>query len=124
MEFKPKAMAAVARMAAFAASVSADNAAESARAASAHTLKPYVPGVRIVSIAEEEAAQLALEAQDRLAKEDPKYAAQLELIREMRQLRAEVQALRDAQFKQAAHVAGIYKAVGRWDDEGLPTSRE
>lgn len=144
MEFKSKAMATVARMAAFAASVSADNAAESARAASAHTLKPYVPGVRIVNIAEEEAARLALAAQDRLANKDPKYAAQLELIKAVRSLQVDVQAMRQA----LAHVAelpaqlsamqegwegqarkivemqaGIKRLLDRWDGDGLPTVR-
>lgn len=113
MEFKAKAMAAVARMAAFASAVSAVNAAESARAASAHALGPYVPRTRIVNIAEAEAAQLARAAQDRLAKRDPKYAAQLELIREVRQLRAEVQALREASVPPAAIASLVHENARR-----------
>lgn len=144
MEFKAKAMAAVARMAAFASAVSAHNAAESARAAAAHALGPYVPGTRIVNFAEEEAAQLARAAQDRLAKKDPKYAAQLELIKVVRSLQTDVQAMRQALApvaelpaqlramhedgkEQARKIlemqVGIKRLLDRWDGDGLPTTR-
>jgi hypothetical protein len=117
MEFKPKAMATVARMAAFAASVSAENAAESAKAASAHAADGRVPGARVVNIAEARAAAAAKAARDRLAKKDLRYAAQLELIEEVRGLRADVDALRQIR-------AQMERLLSRWDGDGLPNRRD
>lgn len=62
-----------------------------------------------------EAARVA-GAKHRLARKDLRYAAQLELIEEVRGLRADVRSLRQYNAQMAA-------LLSRWDGHGLPTAR-
>ena len=114
MEFKSKALAAVAGMAAVCANA---NAVHARLAADVAEVEPFVPRARVVNIAEARAAAAAKAARDRLAKKDLRYAAQLELIEEVRGLHADVHALRQIRVQ-------MERLLSRWDGDGLPGPRE